>query len=229
MMHWRGTAACVAVLLLFAGCRRPQPAAGKMIRTQEEVDAAGRNALRRYEDQRLASWGILDVTRAPYSADAAGKSDSTAALQRAPEDARDARSVAFLPAGTYLVSDTLTCIQGVVRREGAPLLEADPFVTSVSDRYPCVLIGPPQGERAVIVLAGRASGFGDPAQPKPVVHFWARSVNENNADPSQPQPNISFGQVILGVDFRLGEGNTGAMAIDHQAARPTIQTGWATR
>jgi hypothetical protein len=89
-------------------------------------------------------------------------------------------------------------------------------------RYPCVLMGASTGGRATIVLRSNAPGFADPQQPKPVIYFWARSVNENDRDPTKPQPNISFGQMVVDVDFRLGEGNPGAVALDHQAAQWSV-------
>lgn len=47
---------------------------------------------------------VIDVTRAPYAADASGKTDSTAALQRALDAAADAGGgVVFMPPGTYRV------------------------------------------------------------------------------------------------------------------------------
>lgn len=47
---------------------------------------------------------LIDATRAPYSADATGKADSTAAIQRALDEAgRRGGGVVFLPPGTYRV------------------------------------------------------------------------------------------------------------------------------
>jgi hypothetical protein len=43
-----------------------------------------------------------------------------AALQQALQDARDARLICHLPAGRYLVSDTLSGIQGVVEWAASP-------------------------------------------------------------------------------------------------------------
>jgi hypothetical protein len=52
---------------------------------------------------------ILDVTQAPYNADNSGKTDVTAILQQAIDDAKAARngSVVYLPYGLYMVSKTL--------------------------------------------------------------------------------------------------------------------------
>ena len=204
--------------LLLAGAGAAQP-----LRTRSEVEARGREVVRAYSDPRLAALGILDASKPPYSADPSGRRDSTRAIEQALEDARDARLAAFLPAGRYRVSGTVTCTQGVVRRDAWPFGDADPIVENESFYFPCVLTGPREGARAVIQLAPGASGFADPKTPKPVLHFWARSETRDRQtrssfDPAQPQPNISFNQMVLDVDFDLGR-NAGAVAIDHQAAQ----------
>ena len=84
------------------------------IRTETEVREAGRQAVARYGDARLAALGFLDVTKAPYLADPTGKKDATAAIQQALNDARDARLVTYLPAGRYLVSATIEGIMGTM-------------------------------------------------------------------------------------------------------------------
>ena len=61
-----------------------------------------------YQDKRLTNYGILDVTKAPYSADSSGTNDSTGAIQEAVIDARDARMIAHFPPGKYRVSDTIS-------------------------------------------------------------------------------------------------------------------------
>lgn len=53
------------------------------------------------------SLGLVDVTVGPFNADPMGQKDSTDALGRAMAYARSHRMVAFLPAGTYRVTDTL--------------------------------------------------------------------------------------------------------------------------
>jgi hypothetical protein len=55
----------------------------------------------------LLNTGCLDVTKAPYFADPSGAKDSTAAIQRAVNDARDYQYVCFFPGGTYLVGRSL--------------------------------------------------------------------------------------------------------------------------
>ncbi|MCB1122601.1 MAG: hypothetical protein KJT03_13700, partial [Verrucomicrobiae bacterium] len=190
------------------------------IRSESEVVERGRKIIREYEDARLAGYGILDVTRAPYRADNRGEQDVTAILQRAIEDARDARMVCYLPTGTYRVSGTLEGISGVVQWDDWPYPgEADPWVAEASFYYPCVLLGSRHGERSRIVLSDSSPGFDDPDNPQPVLYFWARSMQSiGNQDPDTPQSNINFNQKILSLDIDLGKGNHGAIAVDHRGA-----------
>lgn len=193
------------------------------VRCRSAVEARGREVVRVHGDSPTAKLGLLDVTRAPYGADPSGQRDSTAAIQQAIEDARDARLVTYLPAGRYLVSDTIEGVQGTVRRDEWMFGAADPWVEHESVYFPCTLMGPRASDRAVIILVAGAPGFGDPGRPKAVVHFWARRETRiaGHADPLLPQPSISFNQQIVGVDFELGE-NAGAIAIDHQAAQGSV-------
>lgn len=196
----------------------------RFARKRSEVEARGREAVRAYSDAKLAGYGILDASKAPYLADPSGKRDSSKAIQTAMEDARDARLVTFLPAGRYRVSNTLTCIQGVVARDHWDYGPADPVVWNESYFFPCSLTGPRAGARAVIALDRNAPGFGDPGSPRPVVHFWARSETRgktHSVPPEDPQPNISFNQVIADIDLDLG-GNPGAIGINHQAAQGSV-------
>ena len=202
------------------------------IRRSGAVEAVGRWVVDHYDDKSSAQYGILDVTQAPYSADRTGKRDATRAIQQAMKDARDARLITFLPGGTYRVSDTMTCIQGVVMRDqglaARDQREGGSFHPSFY--FPCVLMGSRTGARSRIMLAPRSAGFGDPQKPKPVIHFWARSefaewglndipLESTQPDPNEPEPAISYNQLIVDVDLSLGKGNPGAVGIDHQAAQ----------
>ena len=190
------------------------------IRRVSQVQAHARQVIQQYSNHKLASYGVLDVTIPPYSADNTGQTDVTQILQRAIIDSRDAQLLCYLPAGKYLVSDTLEGIIGVIEWDDWPYYgHADPWVAEASFYYPCVLMGSRGTDRAVIVLADNAHGFGNPANPKPVIHFWARSMQSfGPRDPNVPQPNINFNQKIMSLDVNLGRQNPGAIAIDHRGA-----------
>jgi hypothetical protein len=171
------------------------------------------------EHQKLAALGYVDVTGGPFRADPTGQRDSTKALQAAVLFARDHQMATFFPPGTYLLSDTLTCVQQLYQRTNGR--------TFGGNRFPIMLIGSRAStQRPRLVLAPRAAGFGDPAKPKIFVHFWSRGyLNPTTADrvgdglpPEVEQPNIGMNQMLVNLDIIIGEGNAGAVALRHQAA-----------
>ncbi|MDP3070980.1 MAG: glycosyl hydrolase family 28-related protein [Opitutaceae bacterium] len=231
----------VAALLAHGRPASAKIAPGNPVRTETEVREAGRQAVARYADPQLAALGFLDVTKAPYLADPTGRQDATAAIQRALNDARDAQMITYLPTGRYLVSATIEGLVGtVVPDQWGFKGWADPWIAHRSFDYPCVIVGSASGQRATLVLADRAPGFGDAARPKPVLHFIAHA-DSTPPKPSGPNPtgsnsapsikdrdallphpgnpfSINFNQKILSLDFDLGTGNPGAVAIDHRGA-----------
>jgi len=213
----------ITILTILAVACVPQlPNQDALTRTVSQVNRTGEKAISAYADPKLAEYGILDVTLSPYNADPTGKIDATTSIQQALKDARDARLITYLPAGRYLVSNTITGIQGTVdwdewHYDGF----ADPWVGTASFEYPNVIIGPSSGGRAVIVLADNTVGFNDPGNPKLVIYFWSR-MEYGNVDKNKTQPNINFNQKIIDIDFELGKNNPGAIAINHQGAEGSV-------
>jgi hypothetical protein len=195
----------------FAAVAANRPGQDQPVRNAKDLEAIEQMILQECGDKQEVSYGILDVTKSPYNADPTGNQDSTEALQQALNDARDARLITFVPSGRYLVSDTITGIKGIVLNARFP--------------YPCVIMGPREGGRAVLVLADSAPGFDDSSKPKPVIHFWARArmgYPHSSRPPTEPQANISFHQMITDLDIDLGNGNPGAVGINHQAAQSSV-------
>jgi hypothetical protein len=216
----------VVIIVLFTqltlSCITVLPDQDAHVRTVSQVDETGRRAVEKYADKGLAEQGVLDVTMAPYYADPTGEQDATSTLQQAIRDARDARLITFLPAGRYRVSGTLTGIQGTVDWDNWPYEGfADPWVRYASFEYPCVLMGPAEGGRAVLVLDDNAVGFDEPENPKPVIHLWSR-MEYGGIDKSKPQTSINFNQKIVDIDIELGDDNPGAVGIDHQGAEGSV-------
>ncbi|MGQ9505220.1 MAG: glycosyl hydrolase family 28-related protein [Thermogutta sp.] len=158
----------------------------------------------------LESLGFINVTAEPFAADPSGQRDSTEAIQKAVNYARQRQLVCLFPPGEYVVSDTIVCEQYRPLRT--------PTRRTGDRNHPCVLMGIEQaGRRPRIVLSTATRGFDDPDHPKPVIYFWAAG-NGEEAPLDQPQPNISMNQMIVGVDLRLGA-HQGAIGISHRAAQ----------
>ena len=158
-------------------------------------------------NSRLARDGFVDITAKPFFADPSGKHDSTKLIQRAVNFARDHQMVCFFPSGTYLVSDTINCIQNPYIRSNGKI--------KGGRHFPCMLYGSRVGGKPKIVLKANSRGFDNPKRPKYLIHFWARSIKNL----FKPQPNISINQMLIGIDFEIGDGNPGAVVIRHRAAQ----------
>ncbi len=100
-----------------------------------------------------ADAGLIDVTAEPYLAAADGTTDDTAALQQAISDHVGTGRIVFLPAGTYLVTDTLDAVD-----------------TLAEPRRAITLQGAGR-ELTKVLLATDATGFDEPTEPKPVVRI----------------------------------------------------------
>jgi hypothetical protein len=169
----------------------------------------------------LYQLGLLDVTKAPYSADPTGEADSTAAIQRAVNDARDNWLVCFFPEGTYLISDTISCEQEVAK------LDRPRHVDGGTQHYwpvhrPIVLMGSTRGRRPVLMLSKDAEGFGNPKKPKVAVFIWAQTWFDapGKEEPiwGEEQPNISFNHIFKGIDIDVS-GHAGAIGIRHSGSQ----------
>jgi hypothetical protein len=92
--------------------------------------------------------GHVDITKAPYNAVNDGKTDCTAAIQKALYDWAGKDAIIYFPDGVYLVSDTLSYTGRCTRN---------------------MLQGQSQA-RSVIKLKDRCAGFTDPSRPRPVIN-----------------------------------------------------------
>ncbi len=169
----------------------------------------------------LYQLGLLDVTKAPYSADPTGKADSTAAIQRAVNDARDNWLVCFFPEGTYLISDTISC-QQQVRKLDRPR-STDRHTQHYWDlAHRIVMFGSGKGRRPIIKLSEDAKGFDDPNNPKFAVWIWAQTRDDapGKQEPAwgKEQPNIAFRHFFKGIDIDV-RGHAGAIGLRFSASQ----------
>lgn len=169
----------------------------------------------------LLKLGLLDVTGEPYAADPTGSTDSTKAIQRAVNEARDKRLVCFFPEGTYLISDTIACEQQVKK------LDRPRQTDGKTQHYwdvpqNIVMFGSTKGKRPILKLSKDAEGFSDPARPKIAVWIWAQTRDDapGKQEPEwgKEQPNISFGHFFRGIDIDVS-GHPGAIGIRHSGSQ----------
>ncbi len=165
--------------------------------------------------------GLLDVTKGPYFADPTGGQDSTDAIQRAVNDARDNWLVCFFPEGTYLISDTISCEQQVEKLDRPRA--TDGRAQHYWDRsHRIVLFGSGKGDRPVIKLADDAQGFDDPRDPKYAIKIWAQTRDDapGKQEPEwgKEQPNIAFNHYLKGIDIDV-RGHAGAIGLRFSASQ----------
>ena len=163
----------------------------------------------------LLQLGLLDVTKAPYFADATGAKDSTEAIQRAVNDARDHALVCFFPEGTYLISDTISCEQQVQKLDRPRITDSrTQHYWDLSHRI--VMFGSGKGKRPVIKLSDNAKGFDDPNKPKYAIWIWAQTRDDapGKEEPiwGKEQPNIAFSHFFKGIDIDI-RGHAGAVGL----------------
>jgi len=149
--------------------------------------------------------GYLDITAfGTPPADPAGQVDSTAAIQAAIEHAVANRLALWFPPGTYRISDRLE-IDQPDNQAGAPAVLMGSTASPLA--------------RATLYLAPYSPGFGQPAARKAMVHFY------NLGTPEAESGNTDlYDQAVIGLDFKVGPGNDGAVALRMQGAEGcTIQ------
>eukprot|EP00927_Polykrikos_kofoidii_P029249 TRINITY_DN2532_c0_g2_i1.p1 TRINITY_DN2532_c0_g2~~TRINITY_DN2532_c0_g2_i1.p1 ORF type:complete len:844 (+),score=112.04 TRINITY_DN2532_c0_g2_i1:34-2532(+) len=166
--------------------------------------------------------GVVSVV--DFGADPTGANDSTAALQRALDAARQENVSVFLPLGCYKVTDALNATEP---RNG----RWQPVVVFGEQPVPS-----DDGRRPTLVLPPKTPGYSDPKHSRPVISFWTNwclkpgpkdvyLVDEwCHPGDFHGLPPYMFNQVFQGVDILLREGNPGAVGVNMLGAQgSTIQ------
>ena len=169
----------------------------------------------------LLQIGCLDVTKTPYKADPRGATDSTQAIQRAVNDARDRGLACFFPEGTYLISDTISCEQQVRKLERPR--NTDRHTQHYWDLpHRIIVIGSTKGKRPILKLSKDAKEFDDPAKPKIAIWIWAQTRDDapgkDEPEWGKEQPNISFNHIFKGINIDV-RGHAGAIGIRHSGSQ----------
>lgn len=149
-----------------------------------------------------ADSGVIDLGKPPYSLVGDGRTDVTAAFQRAISDHLDSHRILWLPKGVYVVSDTLAW-----RRRDGRFGGWDAWLALHGESR----------DGTVIRLVDRAAGFADPAQPKAVLQTASRD-DANAYNDANGEGNQAFSNHLRNVTVEVGSGNPGAIGIDWQAS-----------
>ncbi len=137
--------------------------------------------------------GYLDAV-ADYGADNSGASVTTTHLQAAIDAAANQKKALFLPAGAYLIDNTLIAKNKGDERE-------DPVIIVGSSIDP--------DSRSLILL--KTGSFTDPANPKPMIH----SHGWSGYDTGYPD---TFNRLLHSVDFAIEPDNAGAIGVNWRGA-----------
>jgi len=194
-----------------------------------------------YSNERLTNAGYVSVAQYNNQGTIGGQTakpndgiDDTVAIQAAIDDAVEGGLNVYFPAGEWQVSDTLYAVMRVDNDNGRWVQR---------DRRRSASIVGCSINRPIIKLVPSDNTFNNPSSNesrKPVlwVYAQARDANVRNsftgsndiipgpvvgsrlADAMNHQGNISFNQVIKGIDFDLDASNTkGAIAIRHPGSQ----------
>ena len=129
--------------------------------------------------------GILDMTKPPYSLVGDGKTDNTAAFQKAFDAQRGKNKTWYFPNGVYLISDSVGIFDGKAHSQ-------DRFINF-------------QGQSeagSVIRLKNGSAGFGDPKKPKIAVSMYSgRSTGD------------AMHSYVRNLTVDVGSGNPGATGL----------------
>ncbi|MEM9914001.1 MAG: glycosyl hydrolase family 28-related protein [Planctomycetota bacterium] len=157
-----------------------------------------------------ADSGVVDVTKPPYNAKGDGVTDDTAAINAALADhnfgttlERSMAATIYLPAGTYLVSDTLAA---KLERSGDHPLNAIRIVGQGKDK-------------TTIKLKDKSPGFTNPGVWKPVIRTgYAAIGSRTGQQTSSNQGNSGYNNYVEHLTVDIGRGNFGAAGIHYDVA-----------
>lgn len=152
-----------------------------------------------------ASSGVLNVRDAKYGARGDGKTDDTAAIQKALTEALSTHRVIYLPDGTYLVSDTLKW------------QNAADAGNKVQGWGPFLQLQGQSRARTIIRLRDSAAGFGDEDAPKAVIQTGSSGAHGGKTY-RNGEGNEAFENHLRDFSVQTGSGNAGAIGIDFQAS-----------
>ncbi len=151
--------------------------------------------------------GYLDVTKAPFNAVGNGINDDSDEIQKAIDYAFWNNFVVYFPAGTYLVSKTLNCIQ----EDGENFT---PPTGKGQRKFAHLLVGSTTGPRPVIKVAN-----GSTLTNNRLLNFiWADTLNNDGNNDGVDDPSRHYCALFRGIDIDMGS-NPAATALYMNAAQ----------
>ena len=165
-----------------------------------------------------ANAGVLNVRDAKYGAKGDGKTDDTAAIQKALTEGLGTHHVVYIPNGVYLVSDTLKWQNPA--NAGNAVQGWGPFLQL-------------QGQSragTIFRLKDGAAGFGDDSAPKAMIQTGS-SGSDGGKHYKSGEGNEAFENHLRDFTVSTGKGNAGAVGIDFQVSNcgamrhVTVQSG----
>ena len=180
MRYFAGAAAAMVlgVLLSASALAEALPAASASLREGDSIVFP-------------ADAGVIDVTKPPYNVVGDGKTDCTAAIQKALDDHPNQGAIIYLPNGKYLISDTLKWPHG---KGGG------------GEEKNTILQGQAAGQsKTVLVLRDATPAFMDPAKPRAmIVTGW--------------KPAQRFRNAVRDLTVDVGSRNPGAIGVQFNAS-----------
>jgi hypothetical protein len=137
-----------------------------------------------------ADAGMVNVR--DFGAKGDGVADDTKALQAALNKARGHMMTVYLPAGTYLVADTV----------GIPW-------------QPWTFVQGENRDKTVLKLRDRCEGFGDATKPKAVFTTHTPFLLPEEDAKQQGGSNMTFSAHVLDLTIDTGKGNPGAIGVHY--------------
>lgn len=129
--------------------------------------------------------GVVNVAKSPYNADTTGKTDATAAIQKAIDDANNGNKIIYLPNGTYTVSNTI---------KWAPSNDMN------ANKQKRTILQGQSRNGAVLRLKDNCGGYQDPTSRKAMI--WTGKA-----------PAQRFRNGIRNLTIHTGNGNPGAVGV----------------